>query len=163
MLTPGVNRWWLRHPPAVQCRMQDFKHIRAWQRAHALSIALHKLADSFAKPGYAHLRSQLTRAADSMANNIVEGCGAETNKEFARFLEMSIKSANEVESRLLSARGLELISFDEWQRHGAETVEIRKMTYGYRKKILRSPRRPDEKRELRPEPESEPESEQSPE
>jgi len=26
--------------------VQDFKHIRAWQRAHALAIALHKLAQT---------------------------------------------------------------------------------------------------------------------
>ena len=124
--------------------MQDFKHIRAWHRAHALSIALHKLTDSFATPGHAHLRSQLTRAADSIASNIVEGCGADTNKEFARFLDMSIKSANETEYRLLTARDLELISLDEWQKHAGETVEIRKMIYAYRKQILRSPRRPDQ-------------------
>ena len=118
--------------------MQDFKHIRAWQRAHALSIAVHKLVDSFA--GHAHLKSQLTRAADSIASNIVEGCGAETNKEFARFLDISIKSANETEYRLLSARDLELISDQTWQHHSGETVEIRKMIYGYRKKLLASSR-----------------------
>ena len=119
--------------------MQDFKHIRAWQRAHALSIALHKLVDSFA--GHAHLKSQLTRAADSIASNIVEGCGAESNKEFSRFLEMSIKSANETEYRLLAARDLELIEPRTWQQHGGETVEIRKMIYAYRKKVLASSRR----------------------
>ena len=122
--------------------MQDFRHIRAWQRAHALSVALHKLVDSFAAPGHSHLKSQLTRACDSIASNIVEGCGADTNKEFARFLDMSIKSANETEYRLLSARDLELIAFEAWQRHSGETVKIRKMIYAYRKKILASPRRP---------------------
>ena len=122
--------------------MQDFKHIRAWQRAHALSIALHKLADSFG--GHAHLKTQLTRAADSIASNIVEGCGADTNKEFARFLDMSIKSANETEYRLLTARDLALISHPCWERHSTETVEIRKMVYAYRKRVLESPRRPDD-------------------
>lgn len=122
--------------------MQDFKHIRAWQRAHALSVALHKLVDAWAEPGHAHLRSQLTRAADSIASNIVEGCGAETNKEFARFLEMSVKSANEVEYRLLAARDLDLIHVDTWQAHSGEAVEIRKMIYAYRNKVLASPRDP---------------------
>ena len=70
-----------------------------WQRAHALAIAIHKLAHPFGRAGYAHLRGQLARAADSIESNIVEGCGADTNKEFARFLDMSIKSANETELR----------------------------------------------------------------
>jgi four helix bundle protein len=86
--------------------MQDFRHIRAWQRAHALAIAVHKLARGFSRQGYAHLRSQLTKAADSIGDTIIEGCGADTNKEFARFLDMSIKSANETEghfSRLVTS------------------------------------------------------------
>jgi four helix bundle protein len=117
--------------------MQDFKRIKAWQRAHALGIALHKLAEGFGRAGHAHLRSQLTRAADSIAANIVEGCGAAKRKEFARYLDIAIKSANETEHHLLSARDLELISLDDWEKHNRETIEIRKMTYGYRKKILK--------------------------
>lgn len=121
--------------------MQDFRHIRAWQRAHALAIALHKLARPFGRAGHAHLRSQLTSAAESIAANIVEGCGAATNKEFARFLDVSIKSANETEYHLLSARDFALISPSDWQKYTAETVEIRKMTYGYRNKVLSHTRR----------------------
>ena len=105
-----------------------------------MAIALHKLARAFPPPEYSHLRSQLTRAAESIAATIVEGCGAATNKEFARFLDMSIKSANETEHHLLSARDYELIALDEWQRHTAETVEIRKMIYSYRKKVIQSDR-----------------------
>jgi len=120
--------------------MQDFKHIRAWQRAHALAIAIHKLARGFSRLGYANLRSQLTRAADGIGETIIEGCGAATNKEFARFLDMSIKSANETEGHLLKARDLELISFDVWRKNSNETVEVRKMTFGYRKKVLASDR-----------------------
>jgi four helix bundle protein len=58
--------------------MQDFKQLQAWQRAHALSIMLHGLARGFTRAGHASLRAQLTRAADSIAANIVEGCGSST-------------------------------------------------------------------------------------
>jgi len=51
---------------------------------------------------------------------------------------MSIKSANETEGHLLTARDLALFSLDEWEKFTAETIEIRKMTYGYRKKLLAS-------------------------
>src|SRR5881394_3577849 len=78
--------------------MPDFKQIHAWQRAHALGIALHKLTSGFVPVGHANLRAKLTRAADSIASTIAEGCGAATAKEFARFLEMSIKSANDTEA-----------------------------------------------------------------
>ena len=73
-----------------------------------------------------------------MPSQIVEGCGAASNKEFARYLDISIKSANETEYHLLVARDHDLISPDEWQKLTAETIEIRKMTYAYRKKVLDS-------------------------
>jgi len=120
--------------------MQDFKHIKAWQRAHALSIELQKATRHYIRAGYSRLRAQLTGAADSIGDNIVEGCGAATNKEFARFLDMSIKSANETEGHLLKARDLNVMSQDTWQGCTAETVEIRKMTYSYRRKVLSSHR-----------------------
>jgi four helix bundle protein len=116
--------------------MQDFKHIRAWQRAHALGIALDVLVRRWPRTGHGSLRTQLTRAADSIAANIVEGCGSATNKEFARFLDIAIKSANETENHLLSARDRGLIAPSDWERLAGETVEIRKMIYGYRNKIL---------------------------
>jgi len=119
--------------------MRDFKRIKAWHRAHALSIALHKRSRSFPRAGYARLRAQLTGAADSIKDTIAEGCGAATNKEFARFLDMSIKSANETEGHLLTARDLDLFSLDEWQKFTAETIEIRKMVYPYRTKVIATP------------------------
>ena len=88
------------------------------------------------------MRSQLTRAADAVSANIAEGCGAATSKEFARFLDISINSANETEHHLLSARDLDLVSPDAWQEFTAETIEIRKMTHGYRKKVLQNSREP---------------------
>ena len=118
--------------------MQDFKHIQAWRRAHALGIALHRATRNYARRGFSHLRTQLTKAADSIAATIVEGCGAATNKEFARFLDMSIKSANETEHHLLTAKDHGLMSPDAWQRFTAETIEVRKMTYGYRRSVLKN-------------------------
>ena len=90
------------------------------------------------------MKAQLTRAADSIAANIVEGCGAATNREFARFLDISIKSANETEQHLLSARDLALVSPHDWQKHTAETIEIRKMIYGYRKRVLQGATKSDQ-------------------
>jgi four helix bundle protein len=116
--------------------MRDFRHIRAWQRAHALSIAIHQLALGFGRRGYAALRSQLVTAAQSIPTNIVEGCGAATHKEFGRFLDISIKSANETEYHLLTSHDLELLSDSDWERYTAETIEVRKMIYAYRAAIL---------------------------
>src|SRR4051812_7805663 len=122
---------------SLRWRMRDFRHIRAWQRAHALSIALHRLARDFGRKGHGKLRAQLTASVHSIATNIVEGCGAATHKEFARFLDISIKSANETEYHLLTSRDLRLISDATWQRFSTETIEVRRMIHGYQGAILR--------------------------
>jgi four helix bundle protein len=118
--------------------MQDFQHLQIWQRSHALFIATVKLTRGFRRAGHSRLRSQLVRAAESMGDTIAEGCGAATKKEFARYLDMSIKSANETEGHFLSARDLLLISPNDWRKYSNETIEIRKMTYTYRKRLRES-------------------------
>lgn len=67
--------------------------------------------------------------------NIVEGCGASSPKDFARFLDHSIKSSSELEAQLELARDYGL-SECLYQRLAAETVEIRRMICGYRSKLL---------------------------
>src|SRR5690348_14581592 len=126
--------------------MQDFRHIKAWQRAHALAVALHKRTRNFSRLGYSRLRAQLTGAADSIGDTIMEGAGAATVREFARFLDMSIKSANEVEGHLLKPRDLDLLAPEEWQAFTAEVIEIRKMTYSYRRTMLANDKKAKEKK-----------------
>jgi hypothetical protein len=49
---------------------------------------------------------------------------------------MSIRSVNETEQHLRFARDIGVLSPGDWHRLSAETIEIRKMIYGYRKKVL---------------------------
>jgi four helix bundle protein len=85
------------------------------------------MTGTFPRMGYAELKSQITRAADSIASNIVEGCAAASRQEFARFLDISIKSASEVDYRFQLARDLGVLRHDIWKPLAREVVEIRKM------------------------------------
>jgi len=116
--------------------VRDYHRLEFWRRAHALAIAIHETARGMRGQEFAGLRSQLTRAADSIAATIVEGCGAESAREFARYLDMSIKSASETEYHLLSARDRRALTYERWRRLSDETVEIRRMIYAYRKRLL---------------------------
>jgi four helix bundle protein len=116
--------------------MRDYHRLEIWRRAHALAIAIHDMARGLRGNEFSGLRSQLTRAADSVAATIVEGCGAASARDFARFLDMSIRSASETEYHLLSARDRRALIERRWQRLSSEAVEIRRMTYAYRKRLL---------------------------
>jgi four helix bundle protein len=116
--------------------MRDFKKLIVWQRSQTLAVRICEQARQFPRSGFGNLRSQLERAADSIATNIVEGCGAASQREFSRYLDISIKSANEVEHHLLTARDRGALSPDDWRLLTAELIEIRRMLFGLRKKIL---------------------------
>ena len=95
------------------CGMQDFQKLLVWQRASALSLRIDVLLRQFPRREYVSLRAQLSRAADSIPANIVEGCGAATQREFARYLDIAIKSASETHHHLLAAADRKLIAPDD--------------------------------------------------
>ena len=116
--------------------MQEFKKLLVWRRAHAFGLRVHQAVEKFPRRGFAELTSQLTRAADSIATNIVEGCGATSQREFARFLAIAIKSASEAEHHLLTAYHRAALPPEEHARLSEEVTRIRKMLFALRKKVL---------------------------
>jgi len=116
--------------------MQDFRKLLVWRRAHALTLKIDGLVRRFPRKGATRLAGQLSGAADSIATNIVEGCGAASQREFARYLDIAIKSSSETEYHLLSARDRGFVREDEHEPSADEVVQIRRMLYGLRKKVL---------------------------
>jgi four helix bundle protein len=118
--------------------VQDYRRLRVWKKAHALVLNVRRATGRFPRNGYASLKSQITRAAESIPFNIVEGCGSSTQKEFARFLDIGIKSTSELEYQLRLATDYEIIGRSHGQALTAETVDIRRMLFGLRGKVLSS-------------------------
>jgi four helix bundle protein len=116
--------------------MQDFEKLVVWRRAQALSLGVDRLVRERMRDGSATLRSQLSRAADSVGANIAEGCGASSQREFARFLDIAIKSTSETQHHLLSALDRELLPGPECAKLTDEASQIRRMLYALRKRVL---------------------------
>jgi four helix bundle protein len=116
--------------------MQNFRQLRVWQLAHELSLAIKQVARAFPKSVSSDSKSQLIRAADSIVANIVEGCGAATRKEFARYLDISIKSSNEVDYRLLLARDEGSLAHKKWEPLSEQVTVVRKMVFRLRKSVI---------------------------
>ena len=116
--------------------MQDFRRLVVWQRAHAFTLDIRRAVDGFPKTGYADLKAQMRRAADSIPSNIVEGCAAASRKEFARYLDLSIRSASEIDYQLQLARDLGVLRYATWKPLACEIVEIRKMLWALRRTVL---------------------------
>ena len=74
-----------------------------WQKAHRRVLDVYSKSAGFPSDERFGLVAQLRRAAVSVASNIAEGAGRETEKDFARFLVMAAGSASEAEYQLLFA------------------------------------------------------------
>ena len=116
--------------------MQDFRRLAVWERAHALTLAIKQAVRTFPGKGSRELKTQLLRASDSIVSNIVEGCGAASRREFARYLDISIKSASEVDYRLQLARDDGCLRYATWRDLADEVVRIRKMVFALRRTVL---------------------------
>ena len=116
--------------------MQDYRRLRVWRKAHAHVLNVRRASNRFPRTGYSSLKSQLAKTAESVPFTLVEGCGAQTNKDMARFVDMSIKSTKELEYQLLLARDYGVMARPEWKLLTGETIDIRRMLCGLRRKIL---------------------------
>lgn len=121
---------------AYRLRMQDFRRLRVWRKAFALAINTRNATERFPRTGYAELKAQMVSAAESILFNIIEGCGATSQKEFARFLGTSIKSSMELEGEFQLAHGYGVLTETDWHSRRGETAEIRRMLCVLRAKVL---------------------------
>ncbi|MFV9673494.1 MAG: four helix bundle protein [Acidimicrobiia bacterium] len=115
--------------------MHDFKRLVVWQRAYDLSVALIPLVGRFTGPARFALGDQMTRASISIASNIAEGSGRDSDRELRRFLAIALGSAYELETQIMLARDLGLLQADSASRCIGDVSEIQRMIHGLRKSI----------------------------
>ena len=95
--------------------MRNFRKLDIWKKAIELTKLIYKITDDFPATEKYGLKSQIQRAAVSDASNIAEGSSRRSEVDFARFLEMSIGSAFEVETQLIIAKELGYISKSNYE------------------------------------------------
>ena len=107
--------------------MKDFKQLKVWEKAHQLALAIYKATAQFPKEELYGLTSQIRRASMSIPTNIAEGCGRNTDAEFARFLQIAMGSASETEYELILAHDLEFLAKDHYENLQTQVEEVKKM------------------------------------
>ena len=90
--------------------MRNHEELEVWQRAHALTIKLYRMTESFPRSELFGLTSQTRRAAGSIGANLAEGCGRWGEAELARFLQIAMGSASELQNHLRLAKDLGFLS-----------------------------------------------------
>lgn len=116
--------------------MRDYKRYDTWKMAHELVKEIYTISENFPKSELFGLTSQVRRASVSIPTNIAEGCGRSTDKEFARFLEISIGSTNETEYLLFLACDLGFCSEDNLLHLNPKLNTVRQKLIQLRKRLL---------------------------
>lgn len=107
--------------------MKDFRQLKVWEKSHQLALAVYKTTKGFPKEELYGLTSQIRRASMSIPTNIAEGCGRNTDAEFARFLQIAMGSASETEYQLILARDLEFLSQNDYEKLHNDVEEVKRM------------------------------------
>lgn len=111
--------------------MHIYENLQIWQRSMDLTVVIYQVTARFPSDERFGLTSQLRRATASVPMNIAEGSGNSSNKEFCRFLEISLRSGYEVLTGVEIARRLNLISQKDATEISTELREILSMIVGF--------------------------------
>ena len=107
--------------------MKDFRQLKVWEKSHQLALAIYKVTAKYPKEELYGLTSQIRRASMSIPTNIAEGCGRNTDKEFARFLQIAMGSASETEYQLLLSHDLGFLTKAQYDQLNTNVTEINRM------------------------------------
>jgi four helix bundle protein len=107
--------------------MKVFRQLKVWEKSHQLALAVYKATKEFPKEELYGLTSQIRRSSMSIPTNIAEGCGRNTDADFARFMQMTMGSASETEYQLILARDLDFLSRDSYEKLHNDIEEIKRM------------------------------------
>ena len=115
--------------------MQDFHKLKVWEESHQLTLDIYRVTIEFPKEELYGLINQIRKSSASIATNIAEGCGRETNAELKRFLYIAMGSASETEYHLLLSKELGYLTESDFARLNQEIGSVKQMITSLIKKL----------------------------
>ena len=106
---------------------RGYKNLVAWQKGMTLAEGVYAVLKGFPETERNGLCDQMRRAAVSVPSNIAEGCGRETDRDWAHFLGQALGSLWELETQLELARRLGYVREAEAEVLSALSDEVGKM------------------------------------
>ena len=119
-----ANREWLT---AYNYPVKDFRQRKVWEKSHELALATYKATKHVPKEELDGLTSQIRRSSMSIPTNMAEGCGQNTDANFARFVQMAMGSASETEYQLLLPHDLGFLDKEQFDKLKTDVTEVKRM------------------------------------
>ena len=117
--------------------MRNHEELEVWQKAHALTIKLYRMTECFPRSELFGLTSQSRRAAGSIGANLAEGCGRWGEVELARFVQIAMGSASELQNHLRLAKDLGFLSPPDYATTLKDVTSVRQMLTAFLQTLRR--------------------------
>ena len=115
--------------------MRNFKELRIWQKGIDIAVKTYQFTGSFPKEDKYAIVQQMTRASVSIPSNIAEGSSRTSEKDYLRFIELSLGSSFELETQLIIAEKLGKGDAQLLQELRNEITDEQKMLTGFQQKL----------------------------
>ena len=115
--------------------MKTFRDLLIWQKAMTLVTNCYAVSAGFPKEEQFGLTSQIRRCAISIPSNISEGFGRGTNKDYYRFLTISLGSLFEFQTQVEIAYNLNYITLENYNTLYEDSRELERMLTSFMNKI----------------------------
>ncbi|MEP6844566.1 MAG: four helix bundle protein [Panacibacter sp.] len=115
--------------------MKNCKELRIWQKGIDIAVSCYKLTSTFPAQEKFTIVSQINRAGVSIPSNIAEGSSRTSEKDYNRFVEISLGSCFELETQLLIAQKLQMGNQDLLSQALLDVQDEEKMITGFMGKL----------------------------
>lgn len=115
--------------------MSTFRNLIVWQKSMDLVTEIYTATRQFPKEEVFGITSQIRRSAISIPSNIAEGYGRDSNKEYLRFLNISISSLFEMQTQLEISKNINYLNETAFNELHENTRELERILTSFIKKI----------------------------
>ncbi len=84
----------------MRIKIKDFRDLEVWQKGMEIVGDIYKIGKKYPKEEIYNLKTHSCKTAISIPSNIAEGFNRHKNREYARFLYISLGSCAELETQV---------------------------------------------------------------
>ena len=115
--------------------MRNFKELKIWQKGIDIAVKTYQFAETLSTQDKYAIVQQMTKASVSISSNIAEGSSRRSERDYSRFIEISLGSAFELEKQIIIAEKLSKGNQELLQDLKVEVAEEQKMLTGFQQKL----------------------------
>lgn len=107
--------------------LKSYRELIVWQKSFQLALEVYRITKKFPREEIYGLTSQIRRAAFAIPSNTAEGYARRSLAEYLQFLRIAFASGAELETQILIAKEVGLMSEEDFKNLSGLLSEVMKM------------------------------------